>query len=130
MVTSKKIDDSDFEIQFYENLLQKKSDFVEALAALGDLYTKKGQYKKGLELDEQLARLKPEDPVVLYNLACSYSLLNNRVKAFLTTKVAITYGYHDFRFLEQDQDLTNLRNDSRFQKYFLRARKKILENKR
>lgn len=115
---------SDFEIQFYEGLLKKKPDFVEALSALGDLYTRKGLYAKGMEIDERLAHLKPQDPIVLYNLACSYSLLKDTDKAVKTIQKAIACGYDDFHHLEQDSDLDNLRHDSRFQEYFLKVKDK------
>src|SRR3989338_1481462 len=115
---------SDFEIQFYEGLLKKKPDFVEALSVLGDLYTRKGFYAQGMEIDQRLSRLKPQDPIVLYNLACSYSLLKDMDKAIKTIQQAIAYGYDDFHHLEQDSDQDNLRHDSRFQEYFLKVKDK------
>jgi len=123
-VSKKKQDEEKFEIAFYEGILKKKPDFFEALAALGDLYTKYGMYKEGLSIDERLAKIRSDDPTVLYNLACSYSLLNNIPKAFKTIKLAIKYGYDDFPFLEEDGDLSNLRNDSRFKSFFLKINKK------
>ena len=119
----KKHDDIDFEIQFMESLLKKKPDFVEALIVLADLYTKKGFYKEGLAADEKLARLKPRDPIVFYNLACSYSLVGDVEKSFRAIKRAVEFGYADFHHLEADGDLTNLRQDSRFQEYLLHVKK-------
>jgi tetratricopeptide (TPR) repeat protein len=112
----------DFEIEFCERLLQKRPHFVQALSLLGDLYTKKGFYLKGLEVDEMLYLLKPRDPIVLYNLACSYSLLNEKDKALRSIKQAINCGYDDFCQIENDTDLDNLRSDSRFRKYFSRIK--------
>lgn len=115
-------DNMDFEIEFCERLLQKRPHFIQALSLLGDLYTKKGSYLKGLKVDEMLSLLKPHDPVVLYNLACSYSLLNEKDKALCSIKQAINCGYDDFDHIESDTDLDNLRSDSRFRKYFLRIK--------
>lgn len=115
-----KIDDSqnmDFEIKFYEDLVDKKKDFLQALMALGDLYTKRGLYEKGLAVDKKLARMRPEDPGILYNLACSYSLVNNINQAYQVIKLAIDCGYDDFRHLEHDHDLENLLKDQRFRHY-------------
>jgi len=117
--------DVDFEIAFCESLIQKNPDFLSALRLLGDLYTKKGLFEKGLHIDEYLSHLQPQDPFIYYNLACSYSLLNQTDKAFRSIKLAIKCGYRDFEYLQNDIDLANLRNDSRFQRYFLRVRKKI-----
>ncbi len=115
-------DDIDFEIKFYEGLLEKKPDFVEALALLGDLYTRRGMYERGLKIDEQLALLRPSDAVVFYNLACSYSLLKEIDKSLRSIKRAINCGYADFEHLDKDSDLDNLRADERFKKFLTRVR--------
>lgn len=117
-------DDSEYEISFYENLIQKKPDFIEALACLGDLYSKKERYHDGLVVDRKLALLRPEDPVIYYNLACSYSLTGNVEGSLENIKLAIEKGYSDFRYLEADQDLTNLRDDKRFKQYFSRIKRR------
>ena len=111
------IENMDFEIKFYEGLLAKNKDFFQALMALGDLYTKRGLFEKGLEVDRKLARMRPEDPYILYNLACSYSLVNHIDKAYDVMKLAIESGYDDFQHLQHDQDLDNLRKDQRFCDY-------------
>ncbi len=108
----------EFEIKFYEGILIKSPNFIEALAAIGDLYTKKGDYEKGLVIDQKLARLRPEDPMILYNLACSYSLLNHIDTALTTIKRAIQCGYRDFQYIQQDDDLNNLFKDDRFLQYW------------
>jgi tetratricopeptide (TPR) repeat protein len=121
---SKQNDDIDFEIQFYEGIVKRKPDFAEALAALGDLYTKTGMYEKGLNIDEKLCQLKPDDGVVHYNLACSYSLLNRIDASFRAMQRAIECGYNNFHFLERDKDLENLRDDERFEDFFVQVKNK------
>jgi len=111
-------EDFDFEIKFYEGIIERKPDFIEALSALGDLYTKKGLFEQGLKIDQRLAALRPDNDLILYNLACSYSLTNNLDASLQTIKKAIECGYRDFRFLEKDNDLVNLRRDSRFQEFW------------
>lgn len=120
-----RVDETDFQIRFYENILKEKEDFIEALIAIGDLYTKKGLYQQGLEVDRKLSRLRPEDPHVLYNLACSYSLVQNAEKALGAIKLALECGYDDFYYLEQDEDLSYLRKDERFQEYLYHFRNGI-----
>lgn len=122
-MAKRKIDDPSFEISFYENILQEKGDFIEALIALGDLYTRNGFYEKGLEVDRKLSSLRPEDPVILYNLACSYSLLQDADRSLGAIKLALENGYDEYDYLEQDMDLEFLRKDSRFQEFFHRFRK-------
>jgi tetratricopeptide (TPR) repeat protein len=124
MSKSPQQDDMDFEIQLYENVLKDSPEFVEALMALADLYTKKGLVREGLQLDEKLSRLRPDDPMIFYNLACSYSLLNNLYAALNAVKKAIELGYNDFDYLYQDADLANLLADKEFQQYLKDAQKK------
>ncbi|MGR3318736.1 MAG: tetratricopeptide repeat protein, partial [Candidatus Anammoxibacter sp.] len=64
----------DFNISFYEGILKENPCLVECLDFLGNAYTATGMYEKGLEIDKRLSRLRPNDSVVIYNLACSYSL--------------------------------------------------------
>jgi hypothetical protein len=86
--------------------------------ALAELYTKEGLYDKGLDLDRRLAELRPEDPVIQYNLACSLSLKADIPAAFDAMKRAVENGYEDFAHLEKDQDLLNLWSDPGFQDYY------------
>jgi tetratricopeptide (TPR) repeat protein len=124
----KQKDDIEFEIKFYESLLKKKPDFTEAISALADLYTKSGRYVDGLHLDRRLAQIRPQDPMVMYNLACSYSLLQEIDKAFVAIQQAIQYGYDDFMHLEKDTDLSNLRQDMRFQNFYRNVKQSQTEN--
>ena len=122
MSRKKQIEVQDFEIRFYEGILRRSPCFIEALGALGDLYTRSGSHEQGLRVDERLYQLRPYDPIVLYNLACSYSLLNDRDKAYRAIKQAIHCGYDDLDHLARDSDLANLRGDRRFVRYFERLK--------
>lgn len=104
----------EFEIRFFQGICQRDPDFIEALQILGDAYTKTGQWEKGLQIDQRLAKLCPGNPLVFYNLACSYSLLGKLDEAFAALQRAIALGYDDVRWLSRDPDLENLRNDARF----------------
>ena len=111
-----------YEITFYERLLDKDPSYVEALLLLSELYTKTGQHEKGLSADLKLTKLRPEDPIVHYNLACSYSLLCRPKEALEALERSINLGYQDFCFLQKDKDLQNLHQEPGYQalvrKYF------------
>jgi tetratricopeptide (TPR) repeat protein len=104
----------DVEIGFIEGVVTRDPEFVEALQILGDDYTKRGRFTDGLKIDEQLARLRPNDATVLYNLACSYSLTGQVDAAFDALHRALAAGYDDFKWMAQDPDLEALRNHSRY----------------
>lgn len=112
-------EDLDFEIVFYQELLKEKPDFADALIALGNAYTKKGCYKEGLAIDKKLICLKPDEPLVHYNLACSYSLLKMAQSSLRALKKAIELGYRDFEFMEEDPDLVFIRKDPRYRELVL-----------
>lgn len=103
-------DDNAVETAFFEGLVRRDSDCVEAIQLLGECYTKQGQWRKALKVDQRLARLCPDAPMVQYNLACSYSLLNKLPESLVALKQAIDLGFNDFGWLSQDPDLANLRN--------------------
>lgn len=112
----KKNKDLEFERNFYEDLIKDKPDYTDALIPLGNIYTQTGEYKKGLEIDKRLVKLKPDDPIIFYNLACSYSLLNDIKQSLSALEKAIKVGYKDLDFIYQDKDLKNLKKTKVFQK--------------
>jgi len=105
----------DFEIWFYEGVLDSCADYVEVLQALGNAYTARGYYEKGLFIDRKLAKLCPHDPIVCYNLACSYSLMGEVDDAFENLKASIELGYTDVEHMNADPDLKKLRSDDRYE---------------
>jgi len=99
----------DVKIEFIEGLIRREPDYVDALQLLGDHYTQRGRYAEGLKVDERLARLQPDDALIYYNLACSYSLTEKYDRAALALEKALTLGYRDFNWLARDPDLDKLR---------------------
>jgi tetratricopeptide (TPR) repeat protein len=109
----------DFEIEFFEGILEASPNFQEPLMALGNAYTRRGRYREGLDVDRRLVALRPKDPIAHYNLACSLSLLGQLDAALGALERAIHLGYGDFEFILKDPDLENLRQDPRFQQIIL-----------
>ena len=94
--------------------MKRDRNYVEALQLLGDHYTKRGRLTDGLAIDRRLARLCPQDPLVFYNLACSYSLTGEFRKAANSLRKALSHGYRDFKWLRKDPDLEPLRQQPVF----------------
>jgi tetratricopeptide (TPR) repeat protein len=116
-----------FKISFFEGIVKERPNYVDALIPLAEAYTKSGEYEKGLEIDERLAKLKPNDPVVHYNLACSYSLLKKKLLALNALKKAIKLGYRDWQYMERDRDLSFLRDTPEYKKLVAELKKAALE---
>jgi len=126
MATAKKPpkEDLDFQIDFFEGILRRHPDYVDVLVVLGEVYTRKGFYQKGLKVDKKLSRLRPDNPIVHYNLACSFSLLGELSKSFQAIERAISLGYEDIAFMCKDPDLSNLRQDERFEGLVQKAKRR------
>lgn len=99
-----------------EGVVRRDPRCVEALQVLGDDYTRRGRLAEGLQVDEELSKLRPDDPMVLYNLACSYSLTRRLEEAAAALGRALDAGYRDFRWLLRDPDLAPLRKHPLFQR--------------
>jgi tetratricopeptide (TPR) repeat protein len=121
-------EDLDFEIAFYEGIVERLPDSIDVLMALGNDYTRSGCFEKGLHVDERLCELRTRDPIVHYNLACSYSLLGHAVKAVEALQKAIAYGYRDFVHLQRDPDLEPIRKDPAYLALVKRVRQHELRS--
>lgn len=104
----------DFEIDFYEAVLERLPDYIDVLRVIGNNLTIKGRYAQGLQIDKRLVQLRPNDPLAHYNLACSLALLKRPDQAIKTLRRAIELGYRDFRYMREDHDLDAIRHDPRF----------------
>jgi tetratricopeptide (TPR) repeat protein len=104
----------DTKIEFIEGLVRRDPNYVDALQILGDHYTQRGRISEGLKVDERLARLEPGNPMVFYNLACSYSLAGEMDQAVGALEKALELGYRDFNWLAKDPDLKPLRAHAAF----------------
>lgn len=106
--------DLDTKIGFLEGLVRRDPEYLDALQLLGDHYTQRGRFTEGLRVDERLARLEPQNALVFYNLACSYSLTEQYERAVLALERALQLGYRDFAWLAKDPDLRQLRKQAIF----------------
>jgi|ERR1043166_8282548 tetratricopeptide (TPR) repeat protein len=104
----------DFELDFFEAILNRNPDFIDALRVHGNNLTLKGAYAEGLEIDRRIVDLRPHDALAHYNLACSYSLLRKIDPAMRSLRRAVELGYRDFRYMREDRDLDAVRIDPRF----------------
>lgn len=108
-LSRKEVRELDVKISFLEGIVARDPRYVEALQVLGDHYTQRGRFEHSLGVDKQLSQLEPKNPLVFYNLACSYSLNGEFNRAAAALEKALTLGYRDFKWLARDPDLRRLR---------------------
>lgn len=108
--------DPELDIDFYERVLARCPDYVDVVELLGGLYTKTGRIADGLRMDRKLVRLLPGNATAHYNLACSLALCKRRDDALRSLRQAVSLGYKDFEWMEQDPDLEGLKALPGFQK--------------
>lgn len=113
----------DVKITFLEGIVRRDPKYVEALEILGDHYTERGRYQYSLNVDKQLSALEPRNPLVFYNLACSYSLNGELALSAVALERALTLGYRDFKWLARDPDLRRLRQHPAYRPIEAKIRK-------
>lgn len=104
----------DFEIEFFERILSRDPNYVEVLIQLSELFSRKGCHRRALLVDQRLARLRPDDPMIAYNLACSYAVLKCANEALEALRGAIRAGYADLDYMALDPDLAILRSNPEY----------------
>lgn len=107
--------DLDFELRFFERILHRNADYVDVLRCQGELLSRRRQHAAALEVDRRLAKLRPHDCIIRYNLACSLAMQDHLAEAVTELKQAFERGYDDFDHLEVDRDMDRLRQLPAFQ---------------
>ncbi|XP_022730883.1 protein MET1, chloroplastic isoform X2 [Durio zibethinus] len=107
------------EIQM-QNYLRKKEQKERRAMDLREglqLY-RSGKYEQALEKFESVLGSKPEPDeasVVSYNVACSYSKLNQIQAGLSALENALQAGFEDFKRIRTDPDLANLKTSEEFE---------------
>ena len=74
-----------------------------------------GEFEKARLWSEKALETDPHEPAVLYNVACSYSLMGELDRAIELLSEAIDNGFGYRAWLKNDYTLEALRDDPRFQ---------------
>jgi TolB-like protein/Flp pilus assembly protein TadD len=99
---------------FYPNYLLHHPDdsrahqfYAFTLKRLGRLEEAKIEMDKGIEQNSN-------DPIIIYNAACFYALIDEKTAAIENLKIAIDNGFRNYNYLKNDPDFYNLQNDPDF----------------
>ncbi|MBN2180258.1 MAG: tetratricopeptide repeat protein [Deltaproteobacteria bacterium] len=113
-----RLNDAVFE---YQKALEMKPDMGEALNNLATILMLNGRDEEALQLLKKKIDLYPESVDAYYNIACIYSKQNRIDEALSWINAAISRGFREWKLLETDSDLANLRNSPQY--------KEVLKNK-
>jgi serine/threonine protein kinase/Flp pilus assembly protein TadD len=69
-----------------------------------------GDKKTAFEAGAKAEQLSSNDPVMMYNLACLYSILNEGDRAVEWLQKSVKNGRKDFEWMKRDPALKNIRN--------------------
>ena len=97
-----------------EKHLELFPDDARALYLGAAAFVRLGESDRGLEWATRALAVEPEEPFVLYNVACVYALLGEVEKAIASLDEAITFGWGQKEWIEQDPDLKSVRNHPRY----------------
>ncbi len=102
------------EVEFLEGVRSRLPAHPAVVESLGCLYTEMGKYTEGLQADQQMVEMEPQSPNAWYNLACSLSLTDQVDAAFTALEKAVSLGYNDAEWMQEDEDFLPIRTDPRF----------------
>jgi hypothetical protein len=73
-----------------------------------------GESERSRDWTRRALKMEPEDPSVLYNIACAFAKENQTSDAVQALTKAIDNGFGHWQWIEHDTDLDSLRNDPGF----------------
>lgn len=75
-----------------------------------------GDKDRSVEWADRAQALEPEEPQVLYNVACVFALLGESERAIDCLERSLTHGWAQKQWMAHDPDLQSLRGKVRFEK--------------
>jgi len=73
-----------------------------------------GEVERSAALAKRALAIDPDDPMLLYNVACTYSLLHMTDEALDCLESAVDKGYGHKEWMEHDSDFDSIKDTPRF----------------
>ncbi|MBZ5537011.1 MAG: protein kinase [Acidobacteriia bacterium] len=102
-------------VDLVESRLNRNPEDVRALYMGANGLVALGENEKGLEWARQALAMDPDEPMVLYNVACIQSLAGRIEEAIDSLERSVQKGLLQKSWLEHDSNLDPLRSHPRFQ---------------
>jgi tetratricopeptide (TPR) repeat protein len=78
------------------------------------IWSNLGETENAIDWAKRSLAIDPEDPQLLYNVACVYAIEGMKDDSLKCLERAIDKGYGHREWIENDSDLNSLRTDARF----------------
>ena len=101
----------------YTKALHHNKKFKEALINLSTAYMRTMVFEKALKTLQAGQSQFPQEPLFDYNFACYHSLRKDLVSGLFALKQAVKKGFKQFKRVENDPDLINLRQLEEYKKW-------------
>lgn len=101
-----------------ENQVIKVPEDARARSLLAVLYAQLGRAEDSVREMQFATTLRPTDPTLAYNCACTYCQLGKKSEALESLKRAWQLGYRDAEWVRKDPDLELLYGDPEFDRLY------------
>ncbi len=106
------------EIAIFEAQLKKTPEDARVRVLLAGNYAEQGRFEDAKREVDLAMALRPDDTMILYNIACTQCSMGNPKDAMVALKKAWEAGYRNPVWTRQDPDLTILHGDPDFERLY------------
>ncbi len=103
------------QIKLGDDHLELNPDDPRACILLAGAHAKQKNEERSAFFSQRAIAADPDDPMLLYNVACNYCVLGRIDDALAALEQAVDRGYGDRNWMEHDSDLMPLRGTPRYQ---------------
>jgi len=102
-------------VKLIEERLELNPDDARAWNLGAGTLATQGDTERALEFARKSVAIDPDDPMLLYNIACTYARLGRPEESLTTLEHAVDKGYGHKDWVEHDPDFDSIRDTPRFQ---------------
>jgi Flp pilus assembly protein TadD len=107
--------DHELALDAFRRARAERPNDVSVLLGMAWCYKRTRQLPRAIAVMEEAYRISPDEPIVLYNLSCYYSLQGNKAKALSWLGRALRMRAELRKLIADETDFDSLRDDPDFQ---------------
>jgi non-specific serine/threonine protein kinase len=102
-------------VRLTEKHIETHPDDARALYLGASILARVGDHEKSVDWARRALAIDPDEPSIVYNVACAYALVGRREDAIACLQRIMEHGDFLKNWAAKDSDLDSLRSDPRFQ---------------